>query len=106
MFEKNSAAETLKLIQVLANLGCNYNAKVSEDDYYVASDEELLEPIPKENTRYFAALKNGERRNVKIISFKDFLTIINLTTDEVKRLKIPTVHKRNPKKKKSIFRRQ
>lgn len=55
MLEKNSAAETLKLIQVLANLGCKYNAKVSEDDYYVASDEELLEPIPKENTRYFAA---------------------------------------------------
>lgn len=55
VFEKNSAAETLKLIQVLANLGCKYNEKVSEDDYYVASDEELLEPIPKENTRYFAA---------------------------------------------------
>ena len=84
VFEKNNAADTLKLIQVLANYGCKYNTKVSENDYYVATDEELLDPIPKENTRYFAALKNDEGRNVKIISFKDFLTIIDLTMDEVK----------------------
>lgn len=99
-FEKSNTADVLKLIQVLANLGCKYNAKVSEDDYYVASNEELLDPIPKENTRYFAALKNDEGRNVKIISFKDFLTIIYLTTEEIKQLKMPVAPKQKSKKKK------
>lgn len=100
MFEKNNAADTLKLIQILANHGCKYNAKVSENDYYVASDEELLDLIPKENTRYFVALKNDEGRNVKIISFKDFFTIIDLTTDEIKQLKMPIVPKQKSKNKK------
>lgn len=77
----DNTADTLKLIQVLANHGCKYNVKVSENDYYVADDEELLDPIPKENTRYFAALKNDDGRNVKVISFEDFLAIIDLTTD-------------------------
>lgn len=100
MFEKSNTADTLKLIQVLANHGCKYNVKVSENDYYVADDEELLDPIPKENTRYFAALKNDDGRNVKVISFEDFLAIIDLTTDEIKQLKMPVVPKRNTKKKK------
>lgn len=99
-FEKSNTADVLKLIQVLANLGCKYNTKVSEDDYYVASNEELLDPTPKENTRYFAALKNADGRNVKIISFKEFLTIIDLTTDEIKQLKMPVVPKQKSKKKK------
>lgn len=100
VFEKNNAADTLKLIQILANHGCKYNAKVSKNDYYVASDEELLDPIPKENTRYFAALKNDDGRNVKVISFKDFLAIIDLTTDEIKQLKMPIVPKQKSKNKK------
>ena len=100
VFEKSNTADTLKLIQVLANHGCKYNVKVSENDYYVADDEELLDPIPKENTRYFAALKNDDGRNVKVISFEDFLAIIDLTTDEIKQLKMPVVPKRKTKKKK------
>lgn len=98
VFEKNNTADTLKLIQVLANHGCKYNAKVSEDDYYVASDEELLDSIPKENTRYFAALKNDDGRNVKVISFEKLLAIVNLTIEMVKQLKIPTVAKQKTKK--------
>ena len=102
-FEKSNTADALKLIQVLANLGCKYNTKVSENDYYVAADEELLDSIPKENTRYFAALKNADGRNVKIISFKEFLTIIDLTTDEIKQLKMPVVPKQKSKKKKVYY---
>ena len=100
VFEKSNTADTLKLIQVLANHGCKYNVKVSENDYYVADDEELLDPIPKENTRYFAALKNDDGRNIKVISFEDFFAIIDLTTDEIKQLKMPVVPKRKTKKKK------
>ena len=100
VFEKSNTADTLKLIQVLANHGCKYNVKVSENDYYVADDEELLDPIPKENTRYFAALKNDDGRNVKVISYEDFLAIIDLTTDKIKQLKMPVVPKRKTKKKK------
>lgn len=99
-FEKSNTADTLKFIQVLANHGCKYNVKVSENDYYVASDEELLDPIPKENTRYFAALKNDDGRNVKVISFEELLSLVGLTIEMVKQLKMPTVPKQRTKNRK------
>lgn len=90
-FEKNYTKETIKLIQILANYGCEYKMKVSENDYYVASDEELTNIKPKKNTRYEAAIRNDDRRNVKILSFADFLKIVNLTVNALEKLKMPTV---------------
>lgn len=99
-FEMYNAVDTLKLIRVLANHGCKYNTKVSENNYYIASDEELMSPPTDKHTRHYAALKNDDGRNVKVISFEDFLAIIDLTTDEIKQLKMPVVPKRKTKNKK------
>lgn len=98
-FEKNNPIDTLKLIQILADHGCKYNTKVSENDYYVASDEELSYSIPIEKTRYFTALKEDNNKNIKILSFDEFLSLINLTESNLKKIGMPTVpHKENKKR--------
>ena len=58
-----------------------------------------MSPPTDKHTRHYAALKNDDGRNVKVISFEDFLAIIDLTTDEIKQLKMPVVPKRKTKKK-------
>ena len=98
-FEKNYTKETIKLIQILANYGCEYNMKVSENDYYVASDEELANVGQEKNTRYEVALNNNDGRNVKIFSFADFLEIVNLTADALGKLSMPTVKKQESSRK-------
>jgi hypothetical protein len=50
--------------------------KVSENDYYVASDDELSNPTLDEHTRYFATKVNDDGRNAQILSFDEFLTLI------------------------------
>ena len=60
---------------------------------FVVNDEELTRVGPGENTRYEEALKNDDGRNVRILSFVDFLEIVNLTADALEKLKMPTVKK-------------
>lgn len=89
-FEMYNAVDTLKLIQVLANHGCKYNTKVSENNYYIASDEELLSPPTDKHTRYYAALQKDDGRDISIISFEELLSLINFSYKELKKLKLPT----------------
>lgn len=98
-YEKNYTKETIKLIQVLANYGCEYNMKVSENDYYVASDEELANVEPEKKTRYEAALRREDGRNITGLSFADFLKMVDLTTDALKTLKMPTIKKQKSTKR-------
>lgn len=98
LFEKNHAKETIKLIQILANYGCNYNMKVSENDYYVACESELTNTESGKNTRCLIALKNDGGRNIKVLSFAVFLKIIGLTIGELENIKMPTVQKREIEK--------
>lgn len=90
-YEKKHTAETVKLIQMLANHGCKYNTKVSENDYYVASVEESENPYSEEKTRYRAALKNDDGKEVKILSFDEFLSMVGLTAETISQLKMPVV---------------
>ena len=98
-YEKNYTKETIKLIQVLANYGCEYNMKVSENDYYVASDEELANVETEKKTRYEAALRREDGRNITVLSFADFLKMVDLTTDALKTLKMPTIKKQRSTKR-------
>ena len=98
-YEINYTKETIKFIQVLANYGCEYNMKVSENDYYVASDEELTNIQPEKNTRYEAALRSEDGRNVKVLSFADFLKMVDLTADTLETLKMPTIKKQKSTKR-------
>lgn len=80
--------------------------KVSENDYYVASDEELANVEPEKKTRYEAALRREDGRNITVLSFADFLKMVYLTTDALKTLKMPTIKKTKIYQKKRLFNRQ
>lgn len=94
--EQKHTLEVIKIIQHLANYGCKYNMKVSENDYYVA-DESELKREPERNTRYIMALETDG--GVKIIAFTEFLNMVNLTVDKLKAIKTPTIKKKSVKKK-------
>ena len=103
-YEKTKVRETLILIQLLANYGCKYNTKVSENDYYVASDEELIATEIDIHSRYYSATKE-DGRNVKILSFDELFVLLKITEEEFFKMKLPKIatKKRNEKKKKSFY---
>ena len=103
-YEKTKVKETLILIQLLANYGCKYNTKVSENDYYVASDEELIATEMDIHSRYYSATKE-DGRNVKILSFDELFVLLKITEEEFSKMKLPKIatKKRNEKKKKSFY---
>ena len=80
---------------ITINPECEYNQKVSENDYYVASDVEIENQHPEENTRYWAALNNGDGRRVSVLSFNEFLSIVDLTTEKIQQMKMPTALKQS-----------
>lgn len=74
-FEKDHMKDALVLIQLLANHQCRYNTKVSENDYYVATKEELDLTDILEHTRYHLALHNAET-GCKVISFDELYKML------------------------------
>ena len=89
-FEMYNAVDTLKLIQILANHGCKYNTKVSENNYYIAFDEELISPPTDKYTRYYAALQKDDGRDLSIISFEKLFSLINFSYKELRKFKLAT----------------
>lgn len=96
IFEKENVKDTLVLIQLLADHGCRYNLKVSENDYYVATQEELVLTEINEHTRYYSALHNADS-GCKIISFADLFNMLSMTEEEIKNSPWPKIkfHKQN-----------
>lgn len=90
-FEKNYVKETLKLIQLLANQGCIYNAKVSENDFYVPTNEELESEEIRENTRYYSATQMNDGRKVELLLYDDLLKILGITQEELTEMEMPQV---------------
>lgn len=90
-FERTNIKETLVLIQLLFNHGCQYNLKISENDYYVASKEELASDAEANHrTRYYAATKHDE---CKIITFDELYQMLSTTEEDVKNAPWPKVKK-------------
>lgn len=98
-YEKNHIKDALVLIQLLANCGCKYNSKVSENDYYVATDEELTGGDIDNHTRYHAALHNKGGRNVTVLSFDELFEILGLTPDSLSKHQMPKAPKRKENRK-------
>lgn len=97
-FEKENIRETLKLIQLLANFGCRYNAKVSDCDYYVASREDIEDVEVTEHTRYYAATHREDGHIVEILTMEDLLNILGITENELVIMEMPKVPKQNKDK--------
>ena len=90
-YEKNNVKDTLVLIQLLANHGCKYNTKVSENDFYVPTTEEMQSEEVQENTRFYSATRMDGGRKVELILLDDLLKILGLTKDELDQKRIPQI---------------
>lgn len=92
-FEKDNTKDVFVLIQMLADHGCQYNTKVSENDYYVATSKELETTVAEEHTRYYSALHNTET-SCRIISFKELFEMLDVTEEDVKRAPWPKIERK------------
>lgn len=98
-FERNNIKETLALIQVLANHNCKYSAKVSECNYYVATQSELTATEIDKNSRFYAASIKDDGRNVEIISLEELLGLLEMTASDLANLPWPQVSKKEQERK-------
>lgn len=94
-YEKEHIKDTLKLIQLLANHGCQYNTKVSESDYYVASKEDIESSEIEENTRYYAATHRNDGHKVEVLTVDELIKILGVTEDVLSKMEMPKVPKKN-----------
>ena len=90
-FEQSRSKDTLVLIQALANCGCTYSTRVFENDYYVATDEELNAPPKRGKSRYAAAMRAYHGSRKRILSLDRLLQLVGLTGESLSAAPIPTV---------------
>lgn len=97
-YELTHTKETIILIQLLANCACRYNLKVSENDYYIASENDLNEDLESNrHSRFYAATHREDGHIVEILSLQDLLDILGITEESLSSMKMPT----SPKKTRS-----
>lgn len=94
-FEQSNAKDTLVLIQELSDHGCRYSTKVFENNYYVASDEEMKFPRHRGKSRYNAAMHAYHGSKKRILSFDRLLQLLGLTREKLAAFDIPTVPEEN-----------
>lgn len=98
VYEKEHTKETIKLIQLLANHGCRYNTKVPENDFYVASTEDIENSESEGHTRYYAATHRDDGHVVEVLTMDELLTILSVTEDELAKIAMPKVPKKEKRR--------
>ena len=93
-YEREHIKETLKIIKLLANHDCRYNTKVSENDFYVASAEDI-ENTEEECSRYYAATHRDDGHNVEVLTLDELFEILGVTEGELSAMEMPKVPKKN-----------
>ena len=96
-FEKNEPRSTIILIQMLIDRGAKYVTKVSDDDYFVATDTELSNAAPPEHSRYYSALcVKKSNKSIEIISFDTLFEMLGISADSLLDMPMPPAPKSNP----------
>ena len=102
-FELENTKLALILMQLMKNHNCNYNTKVSENELYIATKEELLGSIDP-HTRIAAAIgKYNSGEKMEILTFQKLYELLNVTEDDLKNRRIPTVEEKDIKKQNSKY---
>ena len=81
-YEETHCIQMFNIVQILCNLGAEYVLKASRADIFVKYDSYLEDGTLKEcsKSKYVEeAISNGA--NIKVISFNDFLTMINISEE-------------------------
>ena len=85
----------------MKNHNCNYNTKVSENELYIATKEELFGSIDP-HTRITAAMeKYNSGEKMEILTFQELYELLNVTEDDLKNRRIPTVEEKDIKNQNS-----
>ena len=86
-YEEIHCIQMFNIVQILCNLGAEYVLKASRADIFVKYDSYLEDGTVKEcsKSKYVEeAITNGA--NIKVISFNEFLTMINISEEELNSL--------------------
>ena len=88
LYEQEQPVECIILMQQIVNRGGSIDFKVSECDYYIKHDSD------DENdkySRYHYISQVSQDQFTKVISFDEFLTMLDLNETKLKRLPVPQV---------------
>ena len=103
LIEKQRIRDTFVLIQLLANIGCKYSTKISDCNYYVAADEELLQTEIDVHTRYYAAAFGESGEHVTLLTWIDFLEMLEVTEKDLSEMEMPTINPEGKRKENTIY---
>ena len=95
--------DTFVLIQLLADIGCKYSTKISDCNYYVAADEELLQTEIDIHTRYYAAAFGESGERVTLLTWDDFLEMLDVTEKDLCKMDMPTINPNEKRKGNTIY---
>ncbi len=98
-FEIEETKKALILMYLMKNHGCSYNTKVTDNDLYIATDEELS-TLPKPHSRLVTALEKFKAGDeMEILTFQDLYKLLNVTEDEIRKAHIPIVKEKTKHEK-------
>ena len=103
LIEKQRIRDTFVLIQLLTNIGCKYSTKISDCNYYVAADEELLQTEIDVHTRYYAAAFGESGENVTLLTWNEFLEMLEVTEKDLCEMDMPTINHKENRKDNTIY---
>ena len=93
-FEIENIRIALILMQQMKNHGCSYNSKVSENELYIATNDEITKD-PEPHSRYIMAV---EKRNLggqrEVLTFMELYKLLNITENSLKQMRVPIVEEK------------
>ena len=103
LIEKKRIRDTFVLIQMLSNIGCKYNTKISECDFYVAADEELRQTEIDVHTRYYAAAFGESGEHVTLLTWNEFLEMLEVTEKNLSEMEMPTINPKEKRQRNTVY---
>jgi hypothetical protein len=103
LIEKQRIRDTFVLIQLLADIGCKYSTKISDCNYYVAADEELRQTEIDVHTRYYAAAFGESGEHVTLLTWNEFLKMLEVTEKDLCEMDMPTINHKEKRKENTIY---
>ncbi len=88
LYEQEQPVECIILMQQIVNRGGSIDFKVSECDYYIKHDSD---DENDKHSRYHYISQVSQNQFTKVISFDEFLTMLDLNETKLKRLPVPQV---------------
>lgn len=88
LYEQEQPAECIILMQQIVNRGGNIDSKVSECDYYIKHD---FDDENDKHSRYHYIAKVSQDQFTKVVSFDEFLAMLDLNETKLKELPVPQI---------------